>query len=162
MLKIQERGWRRLVPSPRPKKIVEIETIETLFKTGIVPIAAGGGGIPVIEEEGRLEGVDAVIDKDLSAGLLARELGIKRFVILTDVDGVYLDWGTGESQRLTSLTVEEARKHLLGGQFPPGSMGPKIEAAVRFIGSGGQDVIIAKPEDLLSAMNGGAGTRIIP
>jgi carbamate kinase len=162
MLKIQERGWRRLVPSPKPLKIIEIEGIRTAFENGIIPIASGGGGIPVIEERENLKGVEAVIDKDLSAGLLARELGIGRFVILTDVDGVYLDWGTKDRKKLASLTTEEAGKYLREGQFPPGSMGPKIEAAVQFIGSGGQDVIIAKPGDLLAAMEGGAGTRITP
>jgi carbamate kinase len=162
MRKVPERGWRRLVPSPRPLKIMEQEGIRIAFENGIIPIASGGGGIPVIEEGGILKGVDAVIDKDLSAGLLARELAMKRFVILTDVDGVYLGWGTKDKKKLESLTARDAGRYLLEGEFPSGSMGPKIEAAVQFIESGGQDVVIAKPEDLLLAMNGGAGTRIIP
>ena len=161
MRNIPGRGWRRLVPSPRPKKIIEIEAIKAVFERGFVPIAAGGGGIPVIEENKGLKGVDAVIDKDLSASLLARELGLERFIILTDVDGVYLDWESVHRKRLESFSVEEAKTYLLAGQFPPGSMGPKIEAALEFITSGGKEVIIAKPEDLASAIEGKAGTRII-
>lgn len=161
MRNIPGRGWRRLVPSPRPKKIVEIEAIKAVFERGFIPIASGGGGIPVIEENKGLKGVDAVIDKDLSASLLARELGLERFVILTDVDGVYFDWEGIHRKRLERLSTKEAKAYLLEGQFPPGSMGPKIEAAVEFIASGGKEVIIAKPEDLASAIEGNAGTRII-
>ena len=105
--------------------------------------------------------MDAVIDKDLSASLLARELGLERFIILTDVDGVYLDWESLRRKRLERLTIEEALAYLREGQFPPGSMGPKIEAAMEFIASGGKEVIIAKPEDLSSAIESNAGTRII-
>ncbi|HYA26521.1 MAG TPA: carbamate kinase [Thermodesulfovibrionales bacterium] len=162
MRKIQERGWRRLVPSPRPKKILEKEAIRIVFENGVVPIACGGGGIPVIEDAGTFKGVDAVIDKDLSASLLARELGIERFVILTDVNGVYLDWGTDERKKLESLTAKDVRTYLLNGQFPSGSMGPKIEAALQFIDAGGREVIIARPEDLERAMRGVAGTTITP
>jgi carbamate kinase len=162
MRNIPGRGWRRLVPSPRPKKIIEIESIKALFERGFVPIASGGGGIPVIEENRELKGVDAVIDKDLSASLLARELGLERFIILTDVDGVYLNWESTQRQRLEHLSPKEAKAYLLEGQFPPGSMGPKIEAALEFIGSGGKEVIIAKGEYLAAALEGMAGTRIIP
>lgn len=160
MRRIPERGWRRLVPSPRPEKIVEIETIKAALDNGIIPIASGGGGIPVVKEEGVLKGVDGVIDKDLSASLLARKLSLSRFIILTDVDGVYLNWGSKEKQKLESLTIKEARKYLAEGQFPPGDMGPKIEAAIEFIDSGGKDVIIARPEDLAEALRGNAGTWI--
>lgn len=161
MRNIPGRGWRRLVPSPRPEKIIELEAIKALFATGFIPIASGGGGVPVIEENKVLKGVDAVIDKDLSASLLARELGLGRFIILTDVDGVYLDWESLRRKRLERLTIGEALAYLREGQFPPGSMGPKIEAAMEFIASGGKEVIIAKPEDLSSAIEGNAGTRII-
>jgi carbamate kinase len=161
MRNISGRGWRRLVPSPRPKKIIEIESVKAVFERGFVPIASGGGGIPVIEENKELKGVDAVIDKDLSALLLARELSLEMFIILTDVDGVYLDWEDIHRKRLERLSMKEAKAYLLEGQFPPGSMGPKIEAAVEFIASGGKEVIIAKPEDLASAIKGNAGTRII-
>lgn len=162
MRKIPERGWRRLVPSPVPRSIVELEAIKAAFENGIVPIASGGGGIPVVEEGGMLKGVDAVIDKDLSAGLLARWLGMERLVILTDVDGVYLDWGTKDKKMIKTLSAGDAGKYLLDGQFPPGSMGPKIEAAVQFLEGGGKEVIIAEPENLIRAMEGKAGTRIVP
>jgi len=161
MRNIPERGWRRLVPSPRPMEIVESEAIRIAFRSGIIPIAAGGGGIPVTEKKGTLKGVDAVVDKDLSAGLLARELGLERFVILTDVDGVYLGWGRHDKKRIGLLTAKDARRYLLEGQFHPGSMGPKVEAAIRFIEAGGGDVVIARPEDMKDAMEGKAGTRIV-
>ena len=161
MRNIPGRGWRRLVPSPRPKKIIEIEAIKAVLERGFVPIASGGGGIPVIEENGGLKGVDAVIDKDLSASLLAREMGLERFIILTDVDGVYLDWEGDRKKRLERLSAREAKAYLLEGQFPPGSMGPKIEAALEFIASGGKEVIIARPEELAAAIEGRTGTRII-
>jgi carbamate kinase len=162
MRDIPGRGWRRLVPSPKPTMILEAEAIKAVFKMGIIPIAAGGGGVPVIEENNEVRGVDAVIDKDLSAALLARELGLDRFIILTDVDAVYRDWEKINRKRIESLSVQEARNYLREGQFPAGSMGPKIEAALTFIGSGGKEVIIAKPEDLASALQGKSGTRIIP
>jgi len=162
MRNIPGKGWRRLVPSPKPKKIIEIEAIKALFERGFIPIGAGGGGIPVTEENRGLKGVDAVIDKDLSASLLARELGLERLIILTDVDGVYLHWESDQRQRFGVLSLKEAKAYLLEGQFPPGSMGPKIEAALEFIGSGGKEVIIAEAEDLLPAVEGRAGTRIIP
>ncbi len=160
MREIPGRGWRRLVPSPDPKKIVEIEAIRGASEKGIIPIASGGGGIPVIDEEGELKGVDAVIDKDLSASLLARELAMRKFMVLTDVDGVYLDWESKEKRKLERISPTEAKRYLAEGQFPPGSMGPKIEAALRFLESGGEEVIIAKPEDLMKAIEGKAGTRI--
>lgn len=162
MQNIPGRGWRRLVPSPRPCRIIEIEAIRAEFERGIIPIASGGGGIPVVEEEGMLKGVDAVIDKDLSSSLLARELGAERLIILTDVDGVYLHWGTGKGKRLENLTAGKALEYFRDGEFPAGSMGPKIEAAVEFLQSGGEEVFIAKPEDLLAAVEGKAGTRIVP
>lgn len=160
MRKIPERGWRRLVPSPKPDKIVEIEAIRTVFEKGIIPIAIGGGGIPVIEAEGELKGADAVVDKDLSASLLACKLAMNKLVILTDVDGVYLDWNTSRRQKLDSISSADAKRYLTKGQFPAGSMGPKIEAAVRFLEAGGEEVIIARTEDLTRAMEGKAGTRI--
>jgi len=160
MREIKGSGWRRVVASPRPKKIIEIEAIKAALENGIIPIASGGGGIPVIEEGNSFKGIDAVIDKDLSASLLARELCLKKFVILTDVDGVYLNREGKNKQKLDRLTVEDAKKYLLEGQFPPGSMGPKIEAAIEFIESGGEDVIISRPEDLPGAMKGKSGTTI--
>ena len=161
MKKIPERGWRRLVPSPKPKKILELDAIKILIEKNIIPIASGGGGIPVVEENGIMRGVDAVIDKDLSASLLARELSLKRFIILTDVDGVYLNWGSADRKKVNALTIKDAEKYLAEGHFPPGSMGPKIEAAIEFLKSGGQEVIITKPEDLIAAMEGKRGTKIV-
>lgn len=160
MRNIPGRGWRRLVPSPRPVRIVELEAVRSALRAGMVPIAAGGGGIPVVEENGLLRGVDAVIDKDLTAGLLGRELGLERFAILTDVDGVCLDWGTERRRLLRTLGVREARRHLNEGQFPPGDMGPKIEAAIGFLDGGGREVFVGRPEDLQAMLSGEAGTRI--
>jgi len=158
MREIPERGWRRLVPSPEPKRIVELDAIKSVTEEGIIPIAAGGGGIPVIEQDGILRGVDAVIDKDLSASLLARNLGVKRFIILTDVDGVYLNYGKENQKKLDKLSLKEAKKYLSEGHFPPGDMGPKIEAAIKFIEAGGKEVIISLPEDLINSLGGKAGT----
>ena len=161
MREIPGRGWRRVVPSPKPREIVEMQGIRTAFEHGIIPIAGGGGGIPVVEEKGLLKGIDAVIDKDLTASCLASELRVERFVILTDVDGVYLHWETRKKQRLDRLTVEDAERYLSEGQFPSGSMGPKIAAAIRFLQQGGRDAVIAKPEELIVAMQGSAGTRLV-
>lgn len=160
MRKIEERGWRRIVPSPNPTRIVETAAIVAAFEKGIIPIASGGGGIPVTEEGGDLRGVDAVIDKDLSASLLACNLSVKMLTIITDVDGVYLDWGSSKRRKLDSISLESAKGYLEKELFPPGSMGPKIKAAVQFVESGGDRVIITKSEDLLEAMEGKAGTSI--
>ncbi|HXX57019.1 MAG TPA: carbamate kinase [Thermodesulfovibrionales bacterium] len=161
MKRIPGRGWRRLVASPMPRRIVETEAIRAALEIDILPIACGGGGIPVIEEEGILKGVDAVIDKDFTAGLLCREIGMKTFVIVTDVDGVYLNWDSSSRRRIHSFTMNDAKRYLGEGQFPAGSMGPKIEAAIAFLESGGDEVLITRPEDLLEALRGNAGTRII-
>ncbi len=160
MQRIPGRGWRRLVASPMPQRIVEIEAIRIAFESNIIPIATGGGGIPIIEEEGVLKGIDAVIDKDFTAALLCRELGLKTFIILTDVDGVYLDWDSRSRRRVDCLTLSDAKRYLNEGQFPAGSMGPKIEAAIGFRESGGDEVLITGPEDLGEALKGNAGTRI--
>jgi len=160
MREIPGRGWRRLVASPGPKKIVEIGAIQKLFREGIIPIASGGGGVPVIKERAGFKGLDAVIDKDLSASLLANELSLKRFIILTDIDAVYLEYEKKSKRRLKKLTVRDAKKFLKQGQFPSGSMGPKIEAAIEFLESGGKEVIIASPEKLIDALKGKSGTRI--
>ncbi|MGD1074805.1 MAG: carbamate kinase [Thermodesulfovibrionales bacterium] len=160
MRKVRAKGWRRLVPSPIPHKIIEREAIRSALDNGMIAIASGGGGIPVIEENGILKGVDAVIDKDHSASLLARELGLKRLIILTDVDGVYLNWNNKKRKRIERLSLDDARRYLREGQFPPGDMGPKIEAAIAFIASGGEETIIAQPEEVAKALSGRAGTRI--
>ncbi|MBI4588109.1 MAG: carbamate kinase [Candidatus Rokubacteria bacterium] len=155
------RGLRRVVPSPHPLAIVEGETIRRLLDAGIVVIAAGGGGVPVIEEpDGTLRGVDAVIDKDLASAILARSIGAQRLVMLTGEPFVFLDYGKATQRPLVGLSVAEARRYLEAGQFPPGSMGPKIEAAVDFLAGGGEEVLITSIEAFTDALEGKAGTRI--
>lgn len=153
------RGWRRMVPSPEPKKILEADAIRSLVGAGYVVISAGGGGIPVTSD-GSIVGVDAVIDKDLAAERLAALIGAGSLVILTDVDGVYLNYGTEKQRKLAQTSYGELKHHLELGQFSSGSMEPKVKAALRFIDDGGELSIIASLEDLLEAVAGNKGTRI--
>ena len=155
-------GWRRVVPSPQPLDIIEKDTILRLIDDGDgnVVICAGGGGIPVVRRAGRLVGVEAVIDKDLAAAVLGRVLGWKVLVIATDVEKVALGFGSPTQQFLEHLTVAEAKKHLAQGEFPPGSMGPKIQAAIGFLESGGESVVVTDLEHLADAIEKKAGTRI--
>ena len=156
------RGYRRVVPSPVPQSIVEKKIISTLLENDIVVIAAGGGGIPVhCDKRGWLEGVDAVIDKDHASALLGNEVGAGKLIILTGVDKVAINFGTGNQQELDTLTIEEAQKHYDDGQFPKGSMGPKILAAINFIKKGGREVLISSIENVIEALDGKNGTRII-
>jgi carbamate kinase len=159
----QRGGWRRVVPSPRPLEIIEADEIRGLVADGggRVVIAAGGGGIPVVRREGRLVGVEAVIDKDLAAAVLARALGWTHLVIATDVAQVALDFGKPSQRFVDKLTVADAKKHLASGQFPAGSMGPKIEAAVEFLEHGGERVVISDLEHLVAAVAGRAGTHLV-
>lgn len=155
------RGYRRVVPSPRPLRVVEAGVVSMLAEKGVIVIAAGGGGVPVIEHpDGTLEGIDAVIDKDLATSCLAREIGAELLIILTQIDRAYINFGKATQKGLDSITLEEARKYLKQGEFAPGSMGPKIEAAIEFLEGGGGNVIITTPELLEMAMEGKAGTRI--
>ena len=155
------RGWRRVVPSPIPKEIVELEAIRTLLAAGFVVVGVGGGGIPVVrEEQGDLHGVEAVIDKDYASGLLATGLEADLFLISTAVEKVYLNYGKPDQKPLDHLTVAEVREYLDQGHFPPGSMGPKMRAVVQFLERGGQEVLITSPENLARALRGEAGTRI--
>jgi carbamate kinase len=155
------RGWRRLVPSPRPLRVVEERAVGTLLAGGFVVIAAGGGGIPVIEQPGGgYLGVEAVIDKDLTAALLARAVGADLLVITTSVERVAVDFGKPGQRYLDTLTADQARRYLADGQFPPGSMGPKVEAALQFAASGGE-AIITSLEQLVEALDGTTGTRIM-
>lgn len=155
------RGWRRVVPSPRPMRIIEAGIIERLAASGVIVIAAGGGGVPVIEAaDGTLKGIDAVIDKDYATSLLARQTGAARFINLTQTDMVYKDFNRPGQKGLPELNVKDARDYLAQGQFHPGSMGPKIEAAIEFLESGGKEVIITSPEMMDAALRGEAGTRI--
>jgi len=155
------RGWRRVVPSPIPKEIVELEAIRTLLAAGFVVVGVGGGGIPVVrDEQGDLHGVEAVIDKDYASGLLATGLEADLFLISTAVEKVYLNYGKPDQKPLDHLTVAEVREYLDQGHFPPGSMGPKMRAVVQFLERGGQEALITSPENLARALRGETGTRI--
>lgn len=156
------RGFRRVVPSPRPVEIVEIDFIRELFDRGHVVIAVGGGGIPVIREpDGSLRGVEAVIDKDLASMVAAVALGIEGLVFVTGVEGIALDYGRPTQRFLDRIGVGEIRRHLDAGQFPAGSMGPKVEAAIGFLESGGRAAIVTSSEQITAAAAGRAGTRIV-
>lgn len=156
------RGYRRVVPSPEPIAIVELEVIRKLSDDGVLVVACGGGGIPVVRENGDLHGIEAVIDKDRASSLLASQLGVDVFVISTDTDYVYLDYKRPTQHALTEITVSELERHFRNGHFPPGNMGPKVESALQFLKSGGQRVIITSYEHLCEAVAGRAGTHIIP
>ncbi len=157
-----DRGWRRVVGSPEPLRILNAEPIKRLIEHGTIVIAAGGGGIPVYAElNGWLEGVDAVIDKDRASAVLARDIGAQELFILTEPEYVALNYGQPNEQRLTKLTLSEARKYFNEGHFPPGSMGPKIEAAVSFLESGGQRVIICALSKFVESLDGRSGTVIL-
>ena len=158
-----DRGWRRVVPSPQPIETVPGKFIRKLVDQGIIVIAAGGGGIPVyIDKNGDYEGFDAVIDKDRASAVLANEIGAEILAILTSVDKVYIDFGKKTQKGLDTVTVSDAEKYLKEGHFPSGSMGPKMEAAIQFIRSGGEMVVISSLEDARKAFHGEAGTRVIP
>jgi carbamate kinase len=156
------RGYRRIVPSPVPIEIVELDVIRDLVGHGVLVVACGGGGIPVFRRDGALAGVEAVIDKDRASALLAAELKADLFVISTDTDYVYLDYKKPAQRALTSITADELEQHLRDGHFPPGNMGPKIESVLRFLRSGGQEAIITSYEYLAQAVRGTAGTHVLP
>jgi carbamate kinase len=158
--KDSDRGFRRVVASPDPKEIVETQEIRRLVDSKTLVIAAGGGGVPVVIRRNRLEGVEAVIDKDLAAERLASSLQASTLMMLTDVDEVCLDYASPKEKGLRSMSLREARKYLKEGEFPPGSMGPKIEAAIRFLTHGGKKVIITSPGKAVKALEGKAGTTI--
>ncbi|MCB0931798.1 MAG: carbamate kinase [Mycobacterium sp.] len=161
-----EKGWaiapdgdhyRRVVPSPKPKRIFEIRPIRTLVEQGCIVICAGGGGIPTMyDEDGRLRGVEAVIDKDLAAALLAEELAADLLVIATDVDGVYTGWGTAEQARLGAVTIDQ----VVEMKLPAGSMGPKVAAACQFAANTGNEAVIGSLADIDRIVEGSAGTRV--
>ncbi|MEO0093929.1 MAG: carbamate kinase [candidate division WOR-3 bacterium] len=155
------RGFRRCVASPEPKAIVEAEAICNLVHSGAIVIAAGGGGIPVIQTNGQLSGVPAVIDKDLASSLLATTLNAELFLISTSVPNVYRNYNRPDATPISEMNLAEAKALLASGQFPAGSMGPKIEAAIRFLDKGGKLVIITSPTKIASALKGESGTRIV-
>lgn len=156
------RGIRRVVASPEPKHIVEIDSIRRLVESGVVVIAAGGGGIPVRRNhEGLLKGIDAVIDKDFAAAELARELGANVLIFVTGEPRVSVGYRTPAQRDLGELDLAELRRHQAAGEFPAGSMGPKMEAAARFLERGGKEVLVCAPENLGEALAGEDGTRIV-
>jgi carbamate kinase len=154
------RGYRRVVPSPDPKIIAERLAIRALVDAGFVVVACGGGGIPIIEESGHAVGVEAVIDKDLAGQRLATLIGANIFVVLTDVDGAYVNYGKPNQELIKEITSGKLRNYSKEGQFKEGSMAPKIEAAIRFVESGGERAVIAALGDLIEALDGKAGTQI--
>jgi len=155
------RGWRRVVPSPDPRGIVEAPLIRSLVESGAVVIASGGGGVPVAAEEaGHVRGVEAVIDKDLAAERLAREVAADILLILTDVEKVALDFGQPGEVWLGAITPEEARVYQAQGHFKAGSMGPKVEAALRFVEGGGEFAVITSLTQATRALAGETGTRV--
>ncbi|MEO0102652.1 MAG: carbamate kinase [candidate division WOR-3 bacterium] len=156
------RGYRRIVPSPEPIDILEKEAIKDLLFDRKIVIATGGGGIPVVKKNGYYQGIAAVIDKDLATSLLATLIGAELFIISTAVDGVYLNYGKPKSRLLPILTIKDCQKYLKEGQFPEGSMGPKIKAAIKFLQKGGKEVIITSPEKISQALKGKTGTKIVP
>jgi carbamate kinase len=156
------RGWRRLVPSPRPTKVVQRHSIRESSEAGHIVIAAGGGGIPIMQkEDGTYEGVEAVIDKDLTSAILANQIGAEILVVLTEVPQVYTAYNTDQQKPIGAITAERLMELHDRGEFPPGSMGPKVRAVVEFLEGGGKRAIITNPTTLEDALAGKAGTHII-
>ena len=157
------RGWRRVVASPIPQRIVELEAVRQLLDAGVVTITVGGGGIPVVEnEQGDLVGVAAVIDKDYASSLLARSIGADLFLISTAVEKVYLNYNRPDQRPLDRITLAEARQYAAEGHFAEGSMLPKIQAIIWYLEAGGQKALITNPENLACALRGETGTHIVP
>ena len=156
------RGWRRTVCSPKPLKVLALRTIRYLVEAGTVVIACGGGGIPVNQDNHSVVGTEGVIDKDATAALLAYNLGAELFMVLTGVEKVCVDFGKPTQRDIDVMTAREARQWLSEGQFPPGSMGPKIEGALEYIEKGGKEAIIAHERNVVAAMREGRCTRIVP
>jgi len=156
------RGFRRVVPSPEPIEIIEADVIRDLVDQGVIVIACGGGGIPVVLRNGRLQGVEAVIDKDRASALLASRLATDLFVISTDTDYVYLDYKKPAQRPLRQVGAAELEVYARAGHFPPGNMGPKIESVLRFLRHGGQEAIITSCDNLCRAVMESAGTHIFP
>jgi len=159
----QPQGWRRVVPSPKPLEILELAAIRALVQEGYIVVCAGGGGIPVVPEpDGTYRGVEAVVDKDLSSALLAEAFDADLFLISTGVDRVALDFGTPHPRWLDRVRADELEEYLRQGHFPPGSMGPKVEAVLRYLRAGGRRAAIAAPHLLCAAARGEAGTQVVP
>ncbi|HTY85894.1 MAG TPA: carbamate kinase [Candidatus Acidoferrum sp.] len=157
------RGWRRVVPSPKPRRIIEADIVRRLVTEGCTVVAAGGGGIPVVADaQGMLSGVPAVIDKDLASAVLAQEISADVLVISTAVPKVCLNFGRPDQKTLDVMNVAEARRYVAEGHFRPGSMLPKVEACISFVENGGRQAVITCPERLSAALDGRDGTRIVP
>ncbi|MDZ7672252.1 MAG: carbamate kinase [Halanaerobiales bacterium] len=154
------RGWRKVVPSPIPERIVEAPIINDLVKNGETVIASGGGGIPVVEKDNKIHGVEAVIDKDRAGCLLAQEIESDVFLVLTDVSNAYINFGEENEEAIGEISVEDMQEHIDQGYFGEGSMKPKVQAAVDFVKSGGDQAIITSIEKVIEAVHGNAGTRI--
>ncbi|MGL5860409.1 MAG: hypothetical protein ACRCY9_04025, partial [Phycicoccus sp.] len=158
-----ERGWRRVVASPEPLDVLDVGTARTLLDAGYVVVAAGGGGIPVVRRpDGRVEGVEAVVDKDLTAALVAGRIGAEVLVIATDVDQVSTGFGTVQQRDLARVTVTELGAHHAAGEFASGSMAPKVEAAIRFVEGGGRRAVITSLDHIADAVDGAVGTVVEP
>lgn len=156
------RGWRRVVPSPAPQRIVQADVVRDVLRSGNIAVAGGGGGVPVtLDAAGAYEGVEAVIDKDLTSSVLATDIRADLLVILTAVDAVYLDWGKPSQHRLGAVTMAECEQFVKNKTFPAGSMGPKIEAVYRFLERGGQRGLVTSPRALREALDGKTGTHFI-
>lgn len=154
-------GYRRVVSSPAPKEIVELDAIRACVDRGLVVIAGGGGGIPIFNDHVTEKGVEAVIDKDLTSSLLASRLNADVFAIATEVEYVYVDYQKPTQRRLAAMTVEECKRYYNEGQFPEGSMGPKVQAVLQFLERGGHHAIITDIEHLYNAIEGTAGTHVL-
>lgn len=154
-------GYRKVVPSPKPLKIVEKKEIEKMLQAGMVVIACGGGGIPVTRSRRKFEGIEAVIDKDLASAKLGEEIKADILIMATDVTSVYLNYGKKNQQMLKKVSLREAKKYLQEGHFPSGSMGPKVEAAINFLKSGGKRAVICHLKDIKAALEGKAGTQFV-
>ncbi|MCP4538412.1 MAG: carbamate kinase [Chloroflexi bacterium] len=156
------RGWRRVVPSPLPEEIVELDAVRQLLDAGIITITVGGGGIPVVRDDNDdLQGVAAVIDKDFASALLANSIDADLFLISTAVEQVYINFNTPDQQALDKLTVSEAKEYMAKGHFAKGSMLPKIQAIIKFLEAGGKEALITDPENITRALRGETGTRIV-
>jgi carbamate kinase len=157
------RGWRRVVASPMPQEIIELEAVKQLLQQGIITITVGGGGVPVAwNEEGDLRGVPAVIDKDFASSLLAQSIGAELFLISTAVEQVYLNFHQPDQRAIHEMSVSEAKRYLAEGHFARGSMEPKIRAIIRYLEHGGKLAIITDPEHITAALHGETGTRVVP
>jgi carbamate kinase len=157
------RGWRRVVPSPLPQEIIELDAVRRLLDAGIITVTVGGGGIPVVrKDEGGLEGVAAVIDKDYASSLLAQSIDADLFLISTAVEQVYLHFNTPDQKAIDVMTVAEAKTYIEEGHFAKGSMLPKVQAIIWFLESGGKEALITDPQNIARALKGETGTRIVP